>query len=405
MYHFFIVSSCRSIAAISVLVVVGLFLHPGESYATQAVPILYDSLVYTHPSPTADSFFGNFADISSQYVGVLGGRSSNSRATQVDAFIYDAITGQHLRTFTQPIPASNVNFRFASIAIDGDLAVVGATYAHIPLPGGGFAFNAGAAFVYDLNTGALLHKLVSDTPRDNFLLGSSVDILDDRIVVGGWGNAYVFDATTGDQLAELLPSADSGQFGISVAISESAIVAGSNSDESQGSFTGAVYTFDPQTFAETSKFIPTDANAGDNFGIRVAVDGDYAIASGRSAAYVFGAQSGEQFTKLTLPGNTTRSSTVAIQDTIALLGNPALGTAMTFDWESGTPINQLIGSTAALNFGFTVALAEDEALVAALGKAYQYHIVPEPTSSRLVVPFLVCCLAFWRQQEPARRRG
>jgi outer membrane protein assembly factor BamB len=358
--------------------------------ATTSVPTFHETRAYSHPMPAADTYFGPVADVSSKYVGVLGVRSTQGKPTEFNAFVFDVGTGQHLWTLTRPVPPDNVNFRFTSIAIDGDLAVIGATYEHVPLPGRGIAYNAGAAYVYDLTTGQLKHKLVSDSPQINFLLGSSVDILGDRIAVGSWGNAYLFDATTGAQLAKLNPSMPSSQFGISVALSESAAVVGSNSDRSRGEFTGAAFAFDLATYAEISKFVPADAVAYDNFGIEVAVDDRFAIASGRGGAYVFDVMTGSQLMELALPRSTsTYPNLLDIQGTIALLGDPAIGRAATFDWTTGAALQELVPSDFASNFGGSVAMVGSTAVVGALGKAYQFHVVPEPSGAALLLVALV----------------
>jgi hypothetical protein len=208
------------------------------------VPVTNESRTYSHPTPGSDTFFGLFTDATSKYVGVVGLRSANSHATEYDAYIYDAVTGQYLRTLSQPVPADDDNFRFASIAIDGDVAVIGAEQ-HVALPGGGIAYNAGAAYVYDLPTGQLKFKLVSNTPQDNFLLGTSVAISGNRIAVGSWGNAYVFDATSGAQLARLTSPTPADNYGYSVAISDTAIVVGGDVDPAPASFSGAAYAYSP----------------------------------------------------------------------------------------------------------------------------------------------------------------
>ncbi len=380
------VLSSRSVVCVSLGVVVGLCSIPQSACAADLVPTLTEQRTYSNPAPVSGSFLVGAADLSDDYVGVLGGRSTGSRAYQYDAFIYDAVTGAHLRTLSQPVPADNVNFRFASIAIDGDLAVIGATFEHIRIPGRPIAYNAGAAYVYELSTGELLHRFVSDTPEKNDLLGSSVDIQGDSVVVGGWGTAYVFDARTGAQLAELIPSTTSDQFGISVSVSESAIVAGSSRDQNQDRVTGAVFTFDPQTYEQTSKFVPADWWSVKGLGLSVAVDGNVAIASDESASYVFDAHTGTEITRLRLPGSTTYVTEVDIENSIALLGNPALRTAMTFDWVSGTPIQQLVGGDVAgdRSFGFSVALSGEEALVTSSTNSYEFRIIPEPSTVVLV---------------------
>jgi outer membrane protein assembly factor BamB len=366
------------------LIALAAFAGVTPSWAASGLPITFETRTYVNPSPGSDRFFGYEADVSSKYVGVLGGRSGSYTATEFNAFIFDAATGERLWTFTQPVPADNVNFRFTSIAIDGDLAVVGATYEHVPLPGGGMAYNAGAAYVYDLQTGQLKHKLVSNTPQSNFLLGQSVDISGNRIAVGGWLTAYLFDAVTGAQLTRFTPSSPSSPIGISVALGDSRVIVGSNSDESQGTFTGAVFTFDLTSYAELSKLVPSTAAAFDNFGIATAVDGGALIGAGRGGVFAFDVASGAELTRLALPNFPANAiPDVAMNDTVALLaGN---GQAIAFDWRTGAAVQQLAPSSFAPGFGGSVAVSGNSAVVATGEKVLQYRLVPEPAAWMLIV--------------------
>lgn len=378
-----------------------------QAIAAPTVPTTTETRKLFHPAGLGNAVFGLEAALSNKYAGVLGVRTSTSSPNIYDAVIYDAESGQHLWTLSQPVPVDNVNFRFASLAIDGDLAVVGARYAHVPLQGGGVAYNAGAAFVYDLTTGLLKFKLVSDTPQMNFLLGSSVDILGNRIAVGGWGTAYVFDATTGAQLAKLNPSTPSGQFGISVALSESSVVVGANSDDSRGTYTGAAFTFDLATFAERSKFIPANAVAYDNFGFKTAVDGDHAISIGRGGAYLFDVNTGLQLAELDFPESSSPLNySVDISGSTALLGDPVLRRATLFDWTTGEALQHLRPSSPAVpsDFGVSVGMAGGEAIVSAGGRAYQFQLVPEPVSEALFFAGLVV-IAVGRSTRTSLRRS
>lgn len=374
----------------------------GFCLAAASVQTINEIHTFTHPAPAADTHFTSIVALSSKYAAVLGWRGTHFTPTHHDVFIFDAITGQYLRTLSEPVPPDNINFRFRSVAIDGNLAVIGAIYAHVPLPGGGIAYNAGAAYVYDLTTGQRKYKFVSDTPQGNFGLGESVGIYGDRIVVGsGGGGAYVLDATTGAQLARLSPSNPADFFGGPVAISESAIIVSGDSDPTPVNRIGAAHVYNPQTFALMSKFVPDNAAATANFATSLAIDGRYAIGSGGFGAYIFDVITGTQLRELALPATTDFGNAVDIQGTTALLGNTDLGRAMTFNWMTGTPLQDLVPSDFASgipvgsDFGFTLALAGNNAIVAALGKAYEFRVVPEPSATILLM-FGAVAGGLWR---------
>jgi outer membrane protein assembly factor BamB len=371
-----------------------LCISTGAGLASSPTPIINESRSYTQPPPVANSAFGFTGDISNKYVAILGYEGTESTATVWDAFIYDAVTGQFLRKLSQPVPASNNNFRFESIAIDGDLAVIGATFVDVPLAGGGTAFNAGAAYVYDLSTGQMKVKFVSNTPQNNADLGKSVDILGNRAVVSSLGNAYVFDANTGAQLARFAASGPLDDFGARVAISESAIVISADLYPMTSSYYGVARSYDPQTFAPIATFVPPVPAPGASFGSSLAIDGRYAIGGSGTSAYVFDVLTGVQLQSLILPGSATYTNSVDIQGTTALLGNPVLKQATTFDWTSGAALQNLVATDLAstLNYGWSVGLADGKVMVGSFGKAYQFQVVPEPPTMAcgLAIAFLGC---------------
>jgi hypothetical protein len=338
---------------------------------TASPTTVYETRSYAHPMPAAGAHLFGVADISDKYVGVLGWRGTAFTASEYNAFIFDASTGQHLWTFTQPVPPSQVNFRFSSLAIDGDTVVVGASYG------------SNVAFVYDLAAGQLEYTLGGGTGLSNSP-GISVDLLGGKLAVGSWGEAYVFDAASGNQLARLMPSERTSQFGVSVALSESGIVVGSNSDESRGQFTGAVFVFDPQTYAQRSKFVPDDVGAFDNFGLNVAADGNQAIASTARGAHVFDMTTGALLQQLVQAGPSNYHNAVDIDGRVAILGNASINRAAVFDWTTGAELELLLASGGnPMNFGATVGLHGTSAIVASGGKAYQFQVVPEPAALAL----------------------
>jgi outer membrane protein assembly factor BamB len=113
------------------------------------------------------------------------------------AYLIDGATGNVLRTFTNPTPASGDGFGSAVAAI-GNTVLVGA-------PGDGAAGSkAGAAYLFDAGTGALLRTFLNPDPGPHLLFGTSVGAFGDAVVIeatpfgGPWRDtAYGFDATTG----------------------------------------------------------------------------------------------------------------------------------------------------------------------------------------------------------------
>jgi len=173
-------------------------------------------------------------------------------------------------------PQGNDEFGF-SVAIAGNAAVVGAHYHD----GDGLT-DCGAAYLFDvadIYNPILVRKLTASDPEAYGYFGHSVAITEDTAVVGAvWGDnegladcgsAYLFDATTGEQLCKLTASdgADYDQFGYSVAISGTTIVAGANQDDDSGSNSGSAYLFENICNAQPV------ADAGEDQGVSTGSEG------------------------------------------------------------------------------------------------------------------------------------
>lgn len=94
------------------------------------------------------------------------------------------------------------------------------------------------------------------------------------------GSAYLFDTTTGAQIAKLTASdgAIGDSFGTSVAISGSAAIVGADGNDDNGSSSGAAYLFDTTTGTQIAKLTASDGTAKDYLGISVGISGNTAIA-------------------------------------------------------------------------------------------------------------------------------
>jgi hypothetical protein len=114
------------------------------------------------------------------------------------AHVFDTTNGALIHTLNNPAPTMGDNFG-RSVSISGDHVVIGADGDD---PGGVAA--AGAAYLFDTVTGALLRTFTKPTPGASDFFGSSVGVSSRYVVVGvprdnpggvgDAGSAYLYDA-------------------------------------------------------------------------------------------------------------------------------------------------------------------------------------------------------------------
>ncbi len=249
---------------------------------------------------------------------------------------FDVTTGGQLAKLTPDDGAWGDRFG-VSVAIDGDIALIGAEH------GRNNRVDSGSAYLFDITTGEQIAKLTASDGRGNDRFGSSVAIAGDIALIGAYGDddsgplsgsAYLFDVTTGVQLAKLTPDdgAEDDWFGSSVAIAGDTALVGAYGDGDNGSFSGSVYLFDVTTGDLLFKLTPDDGAAGNNFGRSVSIAGDMALVGASrdddngfrsGSAYLFEVSTGKQLAKLTPDDGMADDwfgSSVAIADGIALVG-------------------------------------------------------------------------------------
>jgi len=271
-----------------------------------------------------------------------------------------------------------------SVAISGNMAIVGAVLGE-------------SAYLFDVTTGEQLHKLIASDTTASHYFGGAVAISGNLAIVGatgdrhageGSGAAYVFDVTTGAQLLKLTASdaAPNQGFGSSVALSGNTAIIGAV-DLNSYVDTGAAYLFDVTTGMQLHKLNASDAAAGDQFGFSVSISGGRAIVGAKfdndagihsGSAYVFGVATGEQLLKLTASDGAEADQfgfAVAISSSTAVVsavGDDAYsfsGSAYLFDVVTGTQLHKLTASDAAADdfFGSAVAISGSTAVVGAVG--------------------------------------
>lgn len=244
---------------------------------------------------SAGDFFG-FAVGISNAIAVIGTPGDDDLGNSAgSAYVFDTSTGLQLFKLTASDAAANDLFG-NSIAIAGNTIIVGAP---------GKNSSAGAAYLFDATTGLQFDKLTPSGPQTGAYFGRAVAVEGNHVVVGApfasfgvssVGLAYLFDTTTGTQLA-LLKAGDgatSDRFGESVAISSGQILVGAWAHSSLGPNSGAAYVFDVTTGQQTSKLSSTDGKAGDRFGVSVGLSGERAVL-GALAAFGATVNSGSAF--------------------------------------------------------------------------------------------------------------
>ncbi len=276
----------------------------------------------------------------------------------------------------------------SSIAISNGIVAVGAAF-HADN-----GSSSGSAYLFDASTGVQLFKLLPNDGASGDWFGAEIAISDGIVAVGAKydedngpysGSAYLFDASTGEQIAKLLPNdgAMSDRFGESIAISDGVVAVGANGDDDNGSQSGSVYLFDASTGAQLAKLLPADGAANDWFGISVAMadgiiaigaaqDGDNGSASG--SAYLFDASTGEQLFKL-LPSDGNAGSvfgcSIAIDSGVVAVGafgdddnGHWSGSAYLFDASTGAQLFKLLPSDGARDDKFGGSIAIGNGIVA-----------------------------------------
>ena len=300
-----------------------------------------------------------------------------------------------------------------SVAVDGDVVVVGAWYVDA---GGN---KAGAAYIFERNAGGTnawgeVKKLIASTAQANAQFGNSVAVDGDVVVVGAYykdsytGAAYIFERNAGGinawgEVKELV-AADTpanAQFGISVAVAGDVAIVGANWDATRGYKAGAAYVFERNAgginaWGEVKQLVASDAQASDNFGNSVAMAGDVAVvgadyekAGGNNAGavYIFkrnkgGANAWGEVKKLTASdaqADDFFGYSVAVAGDVAIVGTPyedaggsSAGAAYVIPVADETKdfceVAKKTASDAEASdrFGWSVAVAGDVAVVGAL---------------------------------------
>jgi len=161
-----------------------------------------------------------------------------------------------------------------SVAISDNVAIVGAHRNAL----------TGAAYVYERSGSAweFVARLVNDGAAGGSHVGWSVAVEGDLAVIGAtgtWTGVFQRLGTGWSQVARLRPDdfTPGSLFGRTVALSGERSVVGAPHDDDNGVESGSAYVFerDPNgAWPQVAKLLPSDGQYGDRFGLALAIDVD-----------------------------------------------------------------------------------------------------------------------------------
>ncbi|MBL4698058.1 MAG: hypothetical protein JKX70_04410 [Phycisphaerales bacterium] len=227
----------------------------------------------------AGDFFGSSIGLDTQFNGgvvAIGASQDDDQGDGAGAvYLFNPFNGIQLNKLYAD-DALNGDAFGNVLAVDNGLLAVGS-----PL-NDDLGSSSGSAYIFDMATGNQLFKLLPNDGLAGDSFGSSIAIHDGIVAVGAWqrddlggssGAVYIFDAATGNQLHKFLPDdgAADDRFGFSVSISKGVVLIGANRDDINGTSSGSAYIFGATSGNQLYKLAPFEGNAQDNFGRSVSI--------------------------------------------------------------------------------------------------------------------------------------
>ena len=229
-----------------------------------------------------------------------------STAAAIGWLVVTPAQGQVIHEERKILPADGAaeDWFGCSVALDSGVVAVGAWRDDDN------GSESGSAYLFDATSGFQVAKLLPNDGAVGKRFGESIAAGSGLVAIGGrGGNAvYLFDILTGTQLRRLAPNDGApGFFSWSIDIDGDVVAVGAYHDNVNGAGSGSAYLFDAGTGAQLRKLIPSDGAYQDEFGWSIAVDGGVVAVGAISdddnggdsgSVYLFDASTGMQLFKL-----------------------------------------------------------------------------------------------------------
>jgi hypothetical protein len=233
------------------------------------------------PDGSAGDAFGTSLAIDGGMIAVGAPRRDDDGLDSGAVLIFDAASLIHRETI-RPDDGGFLKLFGMAVDLDDGRLLVGAQ---------GNSENgllAGAAYLFDVESSLQLHKLLAQDGASNDFFGSAVALDGDLAAVGAWsksvvfdhsGAVYLFDAARGVQTERLVPAdaGDRDHFGRSLALDGQRLAVGAPGNDDGVFESGSVYIYDLVTGRPSTELIAPDRSAGDAFGVSVAIDGTWMV--------------------------------------------------------------------------------------------------------------------------------
>lgn len=242
----------------------------------------------------ADALFGIDVALSNNIAVIGAAYDDDNGPRSGSAYLFNTSNGQQIAKL---LPSDGT----AHDWFGNDVAIYGSTVVVSSYRDDDMGIDSGSVYLFNSDTGLQTAKITPIDGEEGDWFGKSIAVSGISLIVGSdkdddngqsSGSAYVFNTATGEQIMKILASDGLAfdQFGNSVTIRGTTAIVGTRGADN-GFWSGSSYLFDISTGQQVAKYLPSDGSSYDFFGVSATITGSTAFigASGDNSgsAYAF----------------------------------------------------------------------------------------------------------------------